>query len=347
MARPERNNVDYFPFICDEGKKMYYIEERYGNDGFAVFVKILRELAKANYHYLDLSEQITLLFLSAKCKVSKELLIAIIEDLVLLEKFDVNLWENYQIIWCQDFINSIQDAYKKRNNKCISYEGLLTLLPSLRGSLPNKSTSHSPINPQSKIKESKVKENKEKNITPPPSTEVDIDSKKSSPKDKSILDEKQKKKQRQLKRYERLSKILYDHVQQSRKMKISKTRIKSWAEDMVKLENINGIDYYRQKEALDWFINHYEEEFMPVIQSGVAFREKFTKIEDARNRLAQTKRKKSGNTIGHLSPEPIDYGEEAIWDEENQVMIPAKKQWLIHEKPAPKKSMQKGEGLDF
>ena len=27
MARPERNTVDYFPFMCDEGKKMFYIEK--------------------------------------------------------------------------------------------------------------------------------------------------------------------------------------------------------------------------------------------------------------------------------------------------------------------------------
>ena len=47
MARPQRNNVDYFPFYCEEGNKMFYLEETYGNDGFAVFVKLLRELAKA------------------------------------------------------------------------------------------------------------------------------------------------------------------------------------------------------------------------------------------------------------------------------------------------------------
>ena len=68
MARPEKNTVEYFPFICDEGNKMFYIEETYGNDGFATFVKLLRELAKTNYHYLDLSKPTTQMFLSAKCK---------------------------------------------------------------------------------------------------------------------------------------------------------------------------------------------------------------------------------------------------------------------------------------
>ena len=57
MARPERNNVDYFPYLVDEGEKMYYIDQQYGNDGFATFIKILTSLAKTDYHYLDLSKR--------------------------------------------------------------------------------------------------------------------------------------------------------------------------------------------------------------------------------------------------------------------------------------------------
>jgi len=107
---------------------MFYLEETYGNDGFAVFVKLLRELAKADYHYLNLSKTTTLMFLSAKCKVSKETLEAIINDLVDLEKFDSELWNENKIIFCQDFIDSIQDAYSKRLNKCIDRKSLILLL---------------------------------------------------------------------------------------------------------------------------------------------------------------------------------------------------------------------------
>lgn len=173
MARPERNNVDYFPFYCEEGKKMYYIEETYGNDGFAVFIKLLRELAKAEYHYLDLSKKTTIMFLAAKCKVTVDVLTAIINDLVELEKFDNELWSENRIIWCEDFINSIQDAYKKRNNKCIDYNGLLLLLQSKGIRKPSKSTrkptkdqSEVPVNPQSKEEYSKEEYIKPKEITP-------------------------------------------------------------------------------------------------------------------------------------------------------------------------------------
>ena len=164
MARPERNNVDYFPFYCEDGNKMYYLEETYGNDGFATFVKLLRELAKTNYHYLDLSKPTTLMFLSAKCKISKETLLSIIKDLVELGKFDSVLWNENSIIWCQDFVDSIQDAYNKRNNKCITYEGLLLLLSSLGIRKHGKSTTTVPINPQSILKKRKVNKSKENNI---------------------------------------------------------------------------------------------------------------------------------------------------------------------------------------
>jgi len=165
MARPQRNNVDYFPFLCEEGEKMYYLEETYGNDGFATFVKLLRELAKVDYHYLNLSKPSSMMFLSAKCKVSKEVLEALITDLVMLEKFGKVLWNENKVIWCQDFIDSIQDAYTKRANKCIDYNSLLLLLTSLGVRKPSKNTLkpsllplEGGVNPQSIVKDSKEKD---------------------------------------------------------------------------------------------------------------------------------------------------------------------------------------------
>lgn len=162
MARPERNNVDYFPFYCEDGNKMFYIEETYGNDGFSTFIKLLRELAKTNYHFLDLSKPTTIMFLSAKCKITKETLICIINDLVELGKFDKVLWTENKVIWCQDFVDSIQDAYMRRNNNCITYDGLLQHLISLGIRKQGNCTKKDNNNTQSKVdynKEDKIKEN--------------------------------------------------------------------------------------------------------------------------------------------------------------------------------------------
>jgi hypothetical protein len=160
MARPQRNDVDYFPFYCKTGNTNDYIEATYGNDGFAAWVKLLRELAKTDYHYLNLSIKQKLMTIVAKCKVSEDVLMAIISDLVELGEFDAELWNENRIVWSAKFIDSVEDAYKKRSNNILKREELLQLLVSLGIRKPTYIEQNSTVNPQSKVEYSKVKESK-------------------------------------------------------------------------------------------------------------------------------------------------------------------------------------------
>lgn len=167
MARPERNTVDYFPLYCKDGKGIYYIEQKYGNDGYATWLKILCQLATTDYHYIDLSNEIQFMFLSAKCKIDKKILESIINDLVILGEFDKELWNENKVIFSEKFIASIKDAYDKRNNTCIDRNSLLLLLtslgvrkPSKSIPKPSKSTSEVPVKPHTILdytKEDKTK----------------------------------------------------------------------------------------------------------------------------------------------------------------------------------------------
>lgn len=139
MARPERNDVDYFPFYCKEGKAMFIIESQYGNDGYATWVKLLRLLAVTNYHYLNLQTETEVLFIASKCKVSKETLLRIINTLVDIGEFDAELWED-KIIWSAKFIESIKDAYFKRGNKTMFREEFIGFITALGVRKPSKST---------------------------------------------------------------------------------------------------------------------------------------------------------------------------------------------------------------
>ena len=114
MARPQRNNVDYYPLYCKEGKGMYYIENKYGNDGYTVWNKLLTFLAQTNFHYLNLNSKADIMFVSSKCRVTEDMLFEIIEDLVNLGEFNEELWKESKVLWNQKFIDSIQDAYRKK-----------------------------------------------------------------------------------------------------------------------------------------------------------------------------------------------------------------------------------------
>lgn len=68
---------------------------------------------------------------------------------------------------------------------------------------------------------------------------------------------------------------------------------KSWNDDIKKMITIDKIPKERIINALDWYSKNIGGEYIPVIQSGSSFREKYTKLENAM--------KKKKNTFGNWS----------------------------------------------
>ena len=163
MARLERNDVDYFPHIIKDSDKMFYLEQKYKNNGYAVWFKLLEKLGTKNYHYLELSSKSQIMFLSAKCLVTEEILLNIIDDLVDLGEFNSYLWDKFKILWNQTFVSSIQDAYKKRKNNCITIDGLVDLLGLKVDPKALKRSLNGNGNTQRKEKDSKENKIKEDN----------------------------------------------------------------------------------------------------------------------------------------------------------------------------------------
>lgn len=165
MARPERNEVDYFPFYCKEGRIMFIIEQKYGNDGYATWVKLLRALATTNYHYIDLSNEIDVYYLATKCRVTNEMLLEIIDLLVISGELDKELWEEKRVIWNQKFVDSIEDAYSRRNNDLMNRDTLIHRLGGLCSAITPQNDTVTPQStlkgnnkPQSKVYNNKVEE---------------------------------------------------------------------------------------------------------------------------------------------------------------------------------------------
>ncbi|WP_139959196.1 Lin1244/Lin1753 domain-containing protein [Flavicella sediminum] len=128
MAREQRHDVDYFPHDCIHGRKMHIIETKYGNDGYATWFKLLEQLGKANFHYLDISDEMNLMFLVSVFKVDEKTALSILNDLSKLGAIDKFLYENHKIIYSQKFIESVKDAYRKRKSKILEYSDLLKQL---------------------------------------------------------------------------------------------------------------------------------------------------------------------------------------------------------------------------
>jgi hypothetical protein len=150
MARPNKRKVDYFPHDCTHGKTMTIIEKKYGNDGYAFWFKLLETLGNTENHYIDLTNDEDLIYLSSETNLDEEKCIEILDLLSRLDAIDSELWETKRIVWSDNFIENIRDAYSKRK----------TNLPQKPG-LSERKRSSRDENEQSKEEENKEEKNKE------------------------------------------------------------------------------------------------------------------------------------------------------------------------------------------
>lgn len=160
MGRPQKQTVDYFPHFANNGKTIFILENKFGNDGYAFWFKLLEILATTEGHCFRVENNIDWEFLLAKTKVSSNIATEILNTLANLEAIDQELWDK-KIIWVQKFIDNLSEVYRKRKVSAPTK-------PNLNSFRDENSTSegvNDSINPQSKVKESKVKESKEENIS--------------------------------------------------------------------------------------------------------------------------------------------------------------------------------------
>ena len=126
MARGERKNVDYFPHYISHGSKMNYLRSKYGNDGYATWFMILEKIGRSDNHYIDLSEDLMQMFLADECMIDEQKLVEIIEILVKFNEFDKQLWDEFRVIYCEKFVESIADAWKNRKTNLPTKQSILT-----------------------------------------------------------------------------------------------------------------------------------------------------------------------------------------------------------------------------
>lgn len=113
MGRTKLYTVEYFPHFCAKGKTKRILEKKMGNDGYAVFFKILEVLGGSEGHFYNCNRLLLWEDLIAYCNVEEAKLLEIIDLCVALEQFDEELWKG-KVIWCQNFINNLIPIYKKR-----------------------------------------------------------------------------------------------------------------------------------------------------------------------------------------------------------------------------------------
>jgi hypothetical protein len=151
MARPKKAVVDYFPHFVNHGKTMFTLENRYGNDGYAFWFKVLEVIGSSEHHFIDCNNDETWEYLLAKVRLDGEIVNEILDLLAKFNSIDKELWEN-RIIWSESFITNLSTVYSRRGINLYNKDDIRGLCTQ---KLPSSEDSAN-IYPQSKVKESIV-----------------------------------------------------------------------------------------------------------------------------------------------------------------------------------------------
>ena len=115
-GRPRKQTVNYFPHYtgASDGKTMFILQNRFGNDGYAFWFKLLEILGSSEGHFFNYRKPPDWQFLLAKTGVSDDNKAAeILKTLADLEAIDVELYQ-HKIVWSQNFVDNLADLYKRR-----------------------------------------------------------------------------------------------------------------------------------------------------------------------------------------------------------------------------------------
>jgi len=158
MARPKKQTVDYFPHVCKHGKTIFILEQKYGNDGYAFWFKLLEMLGGTEGHYLHFENGEDWEFLQAKTHMGGDKCEEILNLLATLGAVDKELWREHRAVWSDNFVQNISDAYRNRTVD-------IPEKPSFQRKKSASNGQSDVRNPQTKLEYSKQDDTRENNMS--------------------------------------------------------------------------------------------------------------------------------------------------------------------------------------
>lgn len=168
MGRPSRKDADYFPFYVKDGRTLTVLQQAYGLAGIGFFTNLMRILTQTPDHFINISDEADRIFFFAHIGTDEVTGAEMLKTIQKTKKIHRKLWEEYQIIYCPDLVDSLSWLYEKRKTRPPSAEEILHRVSGAEKNiigLLDHNRVEKPVSgavmPQSKVKESKGKESKD------------------------------------------------------------------------------------------------------------------------------------------------------------------------------------------
>lgn len=312
MARPAKEGLDYFPLDVDinEDDKLVVPLAKYGVKGFGIIVRLMMAVYNNGYFY-PWTEKEQYVF-SDRVNVNIDEINEVIKECVKWGFFDAEIFQNQQILTSKGFQKRYIEAAKRRKEIYMIDEHVLVDIEHLckkhNISILIVNADRNPINvdinedivepmytetPQSKVKESKVK-----NINKSTRQKPKYDEESTPYKMASYLHKK----------------IMEHAIESGVGHLLEKTNLQSWSDDCRKLLEIDKVDKALVRDVIDWVTAH--RFWKKNILSASKLREQFAKLAIEMNEEGKPILKPKNGTSGKNKIPIIKPEQDEVSDEE-------------------------------
>ena len=159
MARPQKQGMDYFPVDVTFNDNMDYIIAEHGAEGLGIVIGLFQKIYRKGY-YIEWNKKALSLF-SQRINAGKDEIKKVVDSCFEENIFSKKLYEEYGILTSEGIQNRYLKMCKdcKRKNVTINRNYLLNIDSELTGVNEEETLVNSENSTQSKVKESKVKNN--------------------------------------------------------------------------------------------------------------------------------------------------------------------------------------------
>jgi DnaD/phage-associated family protein len=159
MPRPVKHTAEYFSHDADasSGRTLSILFNHFGHEGLSAWWQLLERISSTDNHVIDTRNPESFEYLASVMRFKPERLKAILDKMAELEAIDPELYQS-GLIWSQNFVDRLEPLYKTRKQQLPTRPTLLIQETPLISKETPLIISEIP---QSKLKETKLKEREE------------------------------------------------------------------------------------------------------------------------------------------------------------------------------------------
>lgn len=125
MGQPQKITADWFPFYVRDGRTLFALQQKYGLAGIGFFTQVFRLLGQTPGHYYTLADEYDRQRFLQFCGTSESECRAMLTEMAKTGKIDRALWDDHEIIWSDEYVESLHELYRKRKAGVPTREAML------------------------------------------------------------------------------------------------------------------------------------------------------------------------------------------------------------------------------